>query len=69
MNSRKNTLSAAALALVVCLSTAPIASAAVYRDRDGFDGVAERIVRVIKKVQNFFGGVIAQTDQPIPPRP
>jgi hypothetical protein len=61
-------MSAAALALFVCLSTAPLAIAAPQSRDDQFT-VRDRIERVIKKVRRFFGGITSLDELPIPPRP
>jgi hypothetical protein len=58
----------AALALVVCLSYSPTATAISARDRDAITGPRERIVRIVKKVKNFFRG-ISSHDEWIPPKP
>ncbi len=65
MKSKKFRVSAAALALAICVSISPIATAApADREMD----VRERIVRVIKKVQRLLGiGTCEET--PLPPRP
>lgn len=61
-------LSAAALALFVCLSIAPLAMAAPQSRDDDFN-VRDRIERVIKKVRKFFGGITSLDELPLPPRP
>lgn len=59
-------LGAAALVFVVCIATAPVASAKV--DNEFHFGFGERIVRVIKKIQAVFRPA-NQQDAPLPPRP
>jgi hypothetical protein len=66
MNIRVHRVSAAALALVLCLSLSPAASAAVNRDDPG--DLREKVVRILKKAQKFFGS-ITSLDDLIPPRP
>ena len=65
MKSKSNRLSAAALALVICVSIAP-ASYAGKQTKD-FE-VREKVVQVLKKLQRFFG-VSSLDDFPLPPRP
>lgn len=67
MSIRVRKLSVAALALVVCLSLSPVASAAVERDQD-LD-LREKIVRILKKAQKLLGGIASQTDSITPPKP
>ncbi|MFL6246612.1 MAG: hypothetical protein ACJ74H_11345 [Thermoanaerobaculia bacterium] len=62
-------LRVAALAVFLYLSLAPVASAAPRRDRDLILDPGDRIVRIIKKVKNFFRGISSQDDYPLPPRP
>jgi hypothetical protein len=57
----------AALALFLYLSVSPVAVAA-QRDRDVITGPRERVVRIVKKVKNFFRGFTSQ-DEWTPPRP
>ena len=57
---------AAALALVVCLSASPVATASGFRDGDLDFG--QRIVRVIKKIRKILP-ITAQDDLPSPPLP
>ena len=59
----------AALALFLYLALSPVASASPRRDRDLITGPGDRIVRIVKKVKNFFRGIASQDDYPIPPRP
>lgn len=63
-------LRVAALAAFLYLSLSPIASAAPRgdRDRDRLDP-RERIVKIVKKVKNFFRGISSQEDLPLPPTP
>ena len=58
----------AALALFLCLTLSPVALAAPRRDRERFDP-SEPVVRIVKKVKNFFRGLASQDDYPLPPRP
>ena len=58
----------AALALFLYLSLSPIATAAPRRDRDGIVDPGDRIVRIVKKVKNFFRGFTSQ-DELNPPTP
>ena len=58
----------AALALFLYLSLSPVASAAPRRDRDGIVDPGERIVRIVKKIKNFFHGFTSQ-DEVNPPTP
>ncbi|HYI08238.1 MAG TPA: hypothetical protein VEK57_04125 [Thermoanaerobaculia bacterium] len=60
-------VSVAALTLVVCLSLAPVATAAVSRDHD--DDLRAKIVRMLKKAQKFFGSITSLEDNITPPRP
>jgi hypothetical protein len=60
-------MSVAALTLVVCLSLSPVAAAAVTRDHD--DDLREKIVRILKKAQKFFGSITSLEDAIQPPRP
>ena len=60
-----------ALALFLYLTVSPIATAAP-RDRDAIDATAspiQRVVRVVKKVKNFFRGYTSQEDGHVPPIP
>jgi len=60
----------AALALVVCLTISPLASAEASRSRRELPGnPRERIVRIIDIIKKFFGGISAEEDYPVPPRP
>jgi hypothetical protein len=67
--NRRRYLRVAALAVFLYLSVSPIASAAQKRDRDVIVDPRERIVRVIKKVRNFFRGLTSEDDGLTPPRP
>ena len=58
----------AALALFLYLSVSPVAKAEHQRDRDVISGPRERVVRIVKKVKNFFRGLTSQ-DEWTPPRP
>ena len=58
--------SGAAIALVVCLSAAPLASARQSRDTDPV--LRERIVRIVKSIQKFFN-ITSDDDSIQPPRP
>jgi hypothetical protein len=60
--------SAAALALVLCLSISPLAIAAPQSRDDDFT-VRDRIELVIKKIRRFFGGITSLDELPLPPRP
>ena len=60
--------SAAALALVLCLSISPLAIAAPQSRDDGFT-VRDRIELVIKKVRKFFDGITSLDELPAPPKP
>ena len=68
MKSSHRAANAVVLALVICLSAVP-ASAAEPLHRDYEYEVRERVVRVIKKVRQFFGGITGLEDVPMPPRP
>ena len=57
-----------ALALFVYLSVAPAALAVPRLDRDLIDP-GERVVRIIKKIKNFFRGFTSQEDTQVPPFP
>lgn len=57
---------AAAISLVVCLSTAPGAVASEKQFRE--PSPRERVVRVIRSIQKFFG-VQLNEDFPQPPKP
>ena len=65
MKSKFQRAGTAALALVVCLSLAPIATAA--RPGDGFD-LRERIAKIIKKIKTL-PGIRVFEDTPGPPKP
>jgi hypothetical protein len=65
MKSKSYRLSAAALALVICVSIAPAGYAA--KQSKDFD-VREKVVRFLKKLQVFIG-VSSLDDLPQPPRP
>ena len=66
MKSRQIQVSAAALALAICLTSTPAVYAGDRGDRD-FGG---KVVRVIKKLQKLLGGGIASnSDLPTPPKP
>jgi hypothetical protein len=65
MKSKSYRLSAAALALVICVSIAP-ASYAGKQTKD-FE-VREKVVKFLKKLQSFFG-VTSLDDFPQPPKP
>jgi hypothetical protein len=69
MKIRVRRVSAAALALVVCLSLSPVASAAVERDRLDELDLRAKIVRILKKAQKLLGGIASQEDSITPPRP
>ncbi len=59
----------AAIVLATALSL-PVFAAGISRDdrnNPGFD-IPQRIVRVIRSVQKFFG-ISANSDAPFPPRP
>ena len=58
----------AALALFLFLSISPSATAASRRDRDVIAGPGERVVRVVKKIKDFFRGLTSQ-DEWNPPLP
>jgi hypothetical protein len=62
-------LRVAALTVFLYLLVSPIASAAQKKDRDVIVDPGERVVRVIKKVRNFFRGLTTQDDGLTPPRP
>jgi hypothetical protein len=64
MKCRFRIPAAVALAALLALSVTPVASAAP-RERVG---VPERIVKIIKNLQKFFG-VTTQENLPLPPRP
>ena len=65
MKSNLYRTGAAALTLVVCLSVAPVATAA--RPGDGFD-FRDRIAKIIKKLRNLPRIFILE-DYPGPPKP
>jgi hypothetical protein len=65
MKSNMYRAGAAALALVVCLSLAPIATAA--RPGDRFD-VREKIAKILKKLKSL-PGIWVMEDVPGPPKP
>ena len=60
-------LRVAALAIFLYLLVSPIATAATLRDRDVADP-GERVVRVVKKIKNFFRGLTTH-DEWNPPLP
>ncbi|HYH09639.1 MAG TPA: hypothetical protein VEK11_21500 [Thermoanaerobaculia bacterium] len=67
---KKHTRRAAAIVLAVALSISPAAFGAVRKNQDGIRDIPERIVKVIKKIQQrLFGGVSVSDDLPLPPRP
>jgi hypothetical protein len=57
-----------ALALFLYLAVSPTAIAAP-RDRNAIGDPIERVVRVVKKVKNFFRGYTSQEDGHVPPIP
>jgi hypothetical protein len=59
----------AALALFLYLSTSQAAVAAPRGDRDAIVDPGDRIVRIVKKVKNFFRGFTSHDDTSIPPVP
>lgn len=59
---------AAALALVVCLSVAPLTTAKPTEDRNRFEP-RERIVRIVKRIKDFLNRIGSQEDLPQPPIP
>lgn len=59
----------AALAIFVCLTFSPDATAKAARDRDAIGGPGERVVRVVKKVKDFFRGFTSDNDGWVPPVP
>jgi hypothetical protein len=63
VNTRR--VGVAALALILCLSVSPAATAA---QPDGFMTIRETITRLLKKLRTF-GGIALNSDQPGPPRP
>jgi len=65
----RNYLRIAALALFLYLSLSPAMAAASRRDRDGIVDPGERVVRIVKKVKNFFRGFTSQEDTQVPPVP
>jgi hypothetical protein len=64
----RNYTRVAALALFLYLSIAPAAHAASRRDRDLITDPSERVVRIVKKIKDFFRGFTSQDDlgPPIP---
>jgi hypothetical protein len=64
----RNYTRVAALALFLYLSISPAAHAASRRDRDLITDPGERVVRIVKKIKNFFRGFTSQDDlgPPIP---
>jgi len=58
-----------ALALFLYLSVSPAANAASQKDRDLISEPRERVVRIVKKIKNFFRGIGSQDDQQLPPTP
>jgi hypothetical protein len=65
MKLKTRRVGVAALALVLCLSISPVATAA---QPDGFLTIRETITRILKKLKTF-GGITAQVDFPHPPKP
>jgi hypothetical protein len=74
MKLKYRRVSAAVLALVVCLSVAPAGSARAnhdrerYRDRDRVEP-REQVIRIVKRIKNLLGRMSAEDDYPQPPRP
>ena len=68
MKISRSRLGAAALALVLCVSISPVASAAGRRRSDD-PSFRETIIKVVLKIRGIFGGVAANDDFPDPPRP
>ena len=60
-------LSAAALALLVCLSVTPVTAAA--EPSLGGSGFRQDIIRIFKKIQKKLSGITTLTDFPLPPKP
>jgi hypothetical protein len=58
----------AALALFLYLSLSQAATAAPPRDREAIVNPGERIVRIVKKIKNYFHGITSQ-DELTPPTP
>ncbi len=58
----------AALVVFLYLSLTPVAQAASRRDRDLISDPGERVVRIVKKIKNFFRGFTPQDEQ-VPPTP
>ena len=52
----------AALAVFLYLSLSPAATATPRRDRDAIIDPGERIVRVVKKIKNYFRGITSQDE-------
>lgn len=67
MNRNYRRVSAAALALVLCLAATPIVTAKPAPNRDRF-APADPIVKVISKIKNFLGRIVT-FDEPGPPHP
>lgn len=59
---------AAALALAVCLSVAPITTAKPAENRSRFEP-RDPIVRIVKRIKDFLTRIGSQEDLPIPPIP
>ncbi|HEV7765022.1 MAG TPA: hypothetical protein VGQ76_08480 [Thermoanaerobaculia bacterium] len=59
----------AALALFVYLTVSPAATAAPRRDQARVSNPGDQVVRVVKKLKNFFRGVTTQDEHPVPPVP
>ncbi len=66
MNVNTRRVGVAALALVVCLSISPVAAA--VQPNQGFVGIREKVIRIIKKLKTF-GGLTSFEDTIGPPRP
>ena len=64
----RNYTRVAALAFFLYLSISPAAHAASRRDRDLITDPGERVVRIVKKIKNFFRGLTSQ-DELGPPIP
>lgn len=60
-------LSAAALALIVCLSVSPVAAAAQPNLAD--TDFVRQVVRMFKKLQKKLTGIASLSDYPTPPKP
>lgn len=59
---------ATVLALIVCLSVAPISSAKPSESRYRLEP-PERIVRIVKRIKDFLNRISSQEDLPQPPTP